>query len=198
MFKNSDSVNLTLRISEIGAAFYQDPDTVEELGFIEIYNYGDDEIELSDLELRSSSSKMGATDLWEGYFSLPDQKVGAGEYILLRPESSHTISKGWKEDTIAGVLYISNGDYFPFWTNYGFAELVSQGQSVDFVRWGSSSIADPVEGQYESKAPAFPWGDSYPGNRSIGRYDEDRNTDSGMDWQAYTSNTMITPGGPNS
>ena len=61
LVKNSDSVNLSVRISEIGACYYQDPVLVEKLPFIEIYNYGDEAVELSDMELRCTASHPGAS-----------------------------------------------------------------------------------------------------------------------------------------
>lgn len=109
------------------------------------------------------------------------------------------------DDSVNGIFYLSRVNYFPYWTNLGFAELITQGQSVDFVRWGSSSIAYPSSGTFEGTSPSsyyheIPYvidPDDYQ-LRSIGRIDEDSDTDSGLDWKSYYGTIYpATPGGPN-
>ncbi len=182
---SGESSSITLRISEVGCGYYQDIPL-----YLEVYNYGTETVDLGKVVLRSSASVLGSDLLYEGEFSLPSFEVPPGAYILLRSGISDSLMDAEEQ----GVFYISEGDYFPYWTNMGFAELMARGQTVDFVRWGSGGIAQPTSGTFEGTAPGTTYSASYSYGRSIIRSDVDNDTDEGLDWSSCTKHT---PGGPN-
>ncbi|MBF9014406.1 MULTISPECIES: hypothetical protein [unclassified Oceanispirochaeta] len=235
---NQDDVYVPVRISEIGSAYYQDEIEVIKLPYIELYNYGNEAVDISILTLRCSSSIMGSNELFDGEFELPSYSLQPGAYMLLRagveahefnfddyksyydkdpkyvpnydPDVGLRLEEVFSpeeiernDDAVKGIFYLNRVGYFPYWTNQGFAELITQGQSVDFIRWGSSSIAYPSSGTFDGTSPGSYFGEitfnidptlRINHIRSVGRIDENTDTDSGLDWKSYYP---ATPGGPN-
>ncbi|OQY31457.1 MAG: hypothetical protein B6241_13840 [Spirochaetaceae bacterium 4572_59] len=180
-----DTAGITLRISEVGCAYYQ-----EDPVFIEIYNYGSETVDLGDCVLRSSAALLGSITLYEGEFELPSHPVEPGAFVLIRADvNAEPTEHGAAQVDRYDEISVSAGGYFPYWTNMGFAELTARGQSVDFVRWGSGGIANPTTGSFESSAPGTSYVENYYFVKSIARADEADDTDSGMDWDSTADST---------
>ncbi len=108
----------------------------------------------------------------------------------------------------ASTLYLIDGSSnIPFWTNtQGFVELLSSGQTVDFVRFGSDTVAPITAGAWTgANVAGFPVVTTKPDptssitfynyNTSIVRLASSfQQTHTAADW---SPSSFTTPGGPN-
>jgi hypothetical protein len=174
-----------LRISEIGSCYY-----IDSACWVELHNAGDADEELSYYQLRAPGVYQQGTVPYvpSKLFSLPSVALRPGEYLVVRAKSSSALPDG------AGVVHIAADGYLPWWSSSGFAELSSNGVTVDFVRFGGS-IVEPTDSPAwdGGNAPAQPSSPSDYG-RALARDKAQGDHDRTSDW---TMRAFATPGGPN-
>ncbi len=162
----------SLLINEVGSTYFAGVSS-----WFEIYNTTAGPIDLSDFLVASTyitSSSPYYIYFSRTYFALPATNIPAGGYMLIRGFDYKGDSDG------PGVVHIGNENYLPFWTDQGFIELLSLGQTVDFVRFGGLNV-NPLTGSFSSSAPALP-NNSNDYGKSIARSSSSSDTDSGTDW----------------
>lgn len=186
---NGAGAESALRITEIGSAYYGDSST-----WVEVYNASSQPVHLSSYQFRSTSRRNEDSTL--GYtitYSLPPFVVAPGAYFLLR-------ARPYSDYVTAGntaFLLATSGSftYTPRFSSAGngFVEILFQGKTVDFVRFGSNSI-QPLTGTFQGLAPAVMASNTNGYGFCIRRDGLLQDTDQGNDW-VYAS--TATPGGPN-
>lgn len=187
--KNASAPSQSLVITEIGSAYYYDSST-----WIEVYNRGSRPQNLSTFTLRCTSQKTN--DLTFGYtvtYSLPSMVILPGRYALIR--SGLWAPYGSANGVAVVSMNMGGSSYVPRFGSggNGFAELIYQGTTVDFVRFGTSTDL-PFSGNFSGTAPAIPAGTNTNYGFSIGRNGNNADNDSGSDW---TFRSTATPGGAN-
>lgn len=186
---NEAGAESALRITEIGSAYYGDSTT-----WVEVYNASAQPVHLSSYQFRSTSRKNEDSTL--GYtmtYSLPPFAIAPGAYFLLRGKpNSDYVTAG---STAFLLAYSGPYTFTPRFSSAGngFAEILYQGKTVDFVRFGSSAT-EPLTGSFQGVAPAVLSSNSNGYGFCIRRSGTLQDTDQGNDW-TYTS--TATPGGPN-
>ena len=182
----------TLRISEVGSCPYTNISS-----WLEVWNDTAEAAQLSQFQLRTYARLKASPYSFSGIvtFNLPSLLVQPGGYALIRGRISADNVNGTR------VVYIDDGSTrVPNWlsdgtnTGSGFVELVKDGATVDFVRFGSNTAA-PLTGTAWSgaAAPALPTGSGNYG-KSISRDGALTDTDTPADW---TLRAWVTAGGPN-
>ncbi len=153
--------------------------------WVEVYNASDDTLNLEDYALRSPSSGRTSPFRARGnaVFSLPPLNISAGGYALIISEVDDEMFGGPRH------VHVREGDAVPAWSEDGFAELLEDGATLDFVRFGNSA---------EEPASAGAWGGggapALGGAESLARDEDNTDTDAADDWSL---NTFATAGGPN-
>lgn len=122
----------TLVINEVGA------------GWLELHNISASAVGLKDYQMRSASWLLVGTE-WKTYaeykWDLPDVAIPANGYVFIRraerdkqqqPKVYPANSK-WVELGETGRLFSLSPDN-------GFVDLIRNGQSADFIRWGKSKV----------------------------------------------------------
>ncbi|MDH5753409.1 MAG: lamin tail domain-containing protein, partial [Deltaproteobacteria bacterium] len=176
-----------LKITEVGSAYYSNSSN-----WIEIYNASAEPAQLASYSLRT------LWGWWDGYtfdsaeaaIALPTATVPAGGYMLVRGAPPDTPTQN-----TAQVVYVSDGQgRVPYWDSDGYAELILDGATADFVRFGSSGSAPTTASAWGAgAAPALPNHDLSYGY-SIARDGSNTDSDVAGDWY---SRDFATPGGPN-
>ena len=165
------SASASLRLSEVSRSF------AGNAHWIEVYNASDKTLNLEDFELRSSSSRGDTT------FSLPPLNLNAGGYALIIAEVDEAMFDGPRH------VHIRDGNAVPAWDESGFVELVGDGATLDFVRFGNSDETPETGAAWQGgAAPALGNG------ASLARDSANTDTDAASDW---TLQTFATAGGPN-
>ena len=183
----------SLIISEVGSCPY-----VDSPGWIEVYNPTSNTTYLSSYELRTTGWQYIDPNFFphsDVTFNLPDITIYPGSYALIRGKPFDDMVDG------TAVVHIknSNGIYpncYDFYDEGGFAELVRDGVTVDFVRFGPSTVTPTTGGQWlVGTAPALPsTGSDDDIIISIARDGANTDTDDSTDWAIQD---FSTPGGPN-
>ncbi|QLG89221.1 lamin tail domain-containing protein [Chitinibacter bivalviorum] len=122
-----------LRISEISSS-----------GWIEIYNPNTDPVDVSRVKLRTYDNASRIIE-----FDIPAATILPKGYLVVakKPTASAVSSQQ--------VVFVGNLSQYPdFWSS-GFVELITDTQSIDFVRYGSDSTAS----KFAAQSPA-PWSGS--------------------------------------
>ena len=143
--------------------------------WVELRNPGSQTVNLIGWHLVAYNSSGGVlTD-----YTLPAINLAGGAYLTIH-ENSGTNSGS----------HVYMGDSLN-WTNGGSGAVAlknSGGTGVDFVRWGSSSVAPPSGTTWTGGNPSSPASGS-----SLARVSSGADTDSASDWSALSP----TPGGAN-
>lgn len=111
----------------------------DDAAWVEIYNPNRHPVNLASYQLRTSASD-GSTALDPAQprtFALPDVAVPAQGFLVVAAATKVT---SWSRDN-AQIVHVRDGEASPYWGGDGFVELVEDGASVDFVRFGSSTVA---------------------------------------------------------
>jgi hypothetical protein len=135
---------------------------------IELYNAGDQEIDLSGWTVESS-----APGYTTALFSIPTFKLSAGAFVVLTEASGINTNS---------TLFF--GRNIP-WSNGNPGACIlrdNKQKPVDFVRWGGSSAAIPDGTAFAGPDPEAPG----PG-KTLGRLFAETDNDSGRDWSAQNS-----------
>ncbi|WP_420476702.1 hypothetical protein [Noviherbaspirillum sp. ST9] len=181
------SENGSLLISEVATGYYSN-----DIVWLEVVNTSMQPLLLSRFVLRSSSidSATGVSSLAPAEFALPDVTLAPGAFLVIGSRTSDGL-----EDS-AQMVYVRNSTARPFWNANGSVELVRDGATTDFVRFGTST-AEPSSGNAWSGAsvPALPSGPEEHG-KSIVRLAARgmADTDTAADWSLVN---FATPAGMN-
>ncbi|HYC43428.1 MAG TPA: hypothetical protein VEB70_10630 [Noviherbaspirillum sp.] len=140
----------TLLISEVATSYYSN-----DVAWLEVVNTSTQAIQLSRYLLRSShiDSSTGISTHVAQEFSLPDVTLAPGEYLVIASKTSDELVDSPQ------MVYVKNGTTRPFWNANGSAELVRDGVTIDFVRFGTSTT-DPLSpgGWSGASVPPLPSG----------------------------------------
>lgn len=176
-----------LMISEIATNYYSD-----DVAWFEVYNPTGAPLSLAQYQLRSSHLDLGSRSF--SYtpvnFSLPDVVVPSGSYVVVAGRVFNALTAN------SQMVYVRNGSLVPFWTGHGSIELLRNGSTVDFVRFGNANGAPAASTAWRSApVPALPSGAQEHGKSivrllSAGMTD----TDTAADWALVN---FATPAGPN-
>ncbi|MEJ5284964.1 MAG: hypothetical protein WHS77_07955 [Brevinematales bacterium] len=171
-----------LKISEVGSTYYSDSSA-----WIEIYNPTNVSVILSKYVLRSYDQN--------GYikmFSLPALTIEPGSYVIIRAKPYSGLVDSDR------IGYVSSGGSYPYWQANGFVELIYSNYTIDFVRFGGSTVSPMYDGLDGNpawnggSAVSLPFSSNSYGF-SLSRNPSQIDTDTSSDFTVKTA----TPGGPN-
>jgi hypothetical protein len=177
-----------LVISEVATCYYYDITC-----WFEIYNPNSAAINLSSYQVKVSSINVtnGSEATPITNYTLPSFEVAAGSYAILSGNVDGLSQRGTQ------LIQIRSGNQIPFWTGSGFVELMKDGATVDFVRFGSSTQIPTTSSQWSgSSVGALPYSASSYG-KSIARLYPDIatiDTNTASDWSSID---WTTPAGRN-
>lgn len=138
----------TLIISEVASNF-----SADDSAWLEIYNPSDAPIALAAYQLRTGSATAGPDSAT--LFALPDASVPAKGLLVIAGAVKVT---SWTKDT-PQIVYVKNGADSPYWNANGFVELLKDGATADFVRFGNSAVAPLSAGTWNgANVAALPSG----------------------------------------
>ncbi len=176
-----------LLISEVASNYYSD-----DVAWFEVYNPNPAPVALSDYTLVSSyiDTGTGASSLAPASFSLPAVAVPAYGYLAVASKPYDKLKDSRQ------MVYVKSGTRTPYWNGSGSLELVTQGRTADFVRFGNSTAAPATASEWSGAAlAALPSGPNEHGRavvRLAARGMAD--TNSAADW---TLVNFATPAGVN-
>jgi hypothetical protein len=174
-----------LLISEVGSCYYADSAC-----WFEIFNAGSREEQLADYQVRTPAATGGFSPSGTAahLFALPRYTLSPGQYAVIAAASSKALPDGH------GTLHIKDGALLPWWSDDGFVELVSDGRSVDFVRFGGNRVPALTTGSFrEDSDSSLPMGPFAYGH-ALARNEQLSDTNAARDfsWRAFA-----TPRAPN-
>lgn len=177
----------TLLISEIASNYYSD-----DVAWFEVYNPNAAPVALSDYTLRASyvDTGSGASSLAPASFALPNAAVPAYGYLVIASKPYDKLKDS------SQMVYVKSGTLTPFWNGSGSIELIANGATADFVRFGSSGAAPASASAWSGPGvAALPAGPNEHG-RAIVRLASGgmADTNTAADW---TLVNFATPGGAN-
>ena len=177
-----------LKISEIASCFYTNVTC-----WFEIYNPTSATINLSSYQIQASSVNVsnGSLETPITTYTLPSFEIAAGGYAIVSGNVANLTQRGTQ------LVGVRSGDQVPFWTGSGFVELIKDGATIDFVRFGSSSQTPTTSSQWSGASViALPNSASSYGKSIVRLYPDiatiDTNTAS--DWSSVD---WTTPAGRN-
>jgi hypothetical protein len=176
-------IGVDLLITEIGSTKFAD-----NIAWFEVYNPTSSAINLSKYQLRAlgvaSTGGSASISTW----TLPSFSVAAGTWVVIGGKVSAEVF-----DTNKSVYIFNAPSIVPFWNANGFIELTKAGATVDFVRFGTSSVLPTTASQWDnSSGPALPYTAQDFGKSIVRAPGAD--TNSAKDW---SSRDFATPAGPN-
>ncbi len=175
-----------LLINEISSTRYNTDNA-----WFEIYNASNIKRNLKDYQLRSLAQLN--VDPWTFYdetiFDLPALELAPGSYTLVAAKGTDIVIPSSEQ------VYVLKDDHLiPRWRESGFIELVKEDQSLDFVRFGSSTT-EPLSPEAWSgdAAPMLPSA-AFEHGKSLVREPNQKDSNSPADW---SNRDFVTPAGPN-
>ena len=155
--------------------------------WVEVYNASDGTVNLEDYALRTASRGRTSPYRPAGVttFSLPPLNLPAGGYALIIGEPSDEVFDGPRHVHVRGS---ANDGAVPAWDEDGFVELLEDGTTVDFVRFGDAD---------EEPESGGAWGGGSAttlDEESLARDEGSADTDAASDWALQP---FATAGGPN-
>lgn len=130
--QTSVTAKADLRITEVGIGFHKG-----DSAWLELFNASNVTLDLSDYQLRTHAVQRAEPfgDFGAMTFDLPALWLAPNEYVFVAGAGENKQSFGPKQ------VYLSHvANTMPHWGNSGFVELLRQGKSVDFVRFGDSKV----------------------------------------------------------
>jgi hypothetical protein len=176
-----------LVISEVSTCYYFDVGC-----WFEVHNPTAAAISLSGYQLKALGvdTTVGGT-LTVQTFALPAVNVPAGGYAVVAGNSSNAVQRSTQ------MAWVRAGNQVPFWKADGFIELLSNGATVDFVRFGSSTQSPSTASEWSGSAVTALPSSASSYNQSIVRNYTTIGTldsNSASDWYAVS---FATPAGRN-
>jgi hypothetical protein len=178
-----------LGISEVATCFFSYVTC-----WFEIYNPTSATINLSSYQVKAPSidviSGLPTTPITT--YTFPSFELASGAYAIISGNVSNLAQRG------AQLVGIRSGNQVPYWRQNGFIELMKDGATVDFVRFGTSTQTPTTSSQWSgSSVAALPSSSasdygksivrSYPNNATI-------DTNTASDWSSVN---WTTPAGRN-
>jgi hypothetical protein len=168
-----------LLISEVSSN-YQDGKGA----WLEIYNSSTQDISLDGVSVRAAGASWQVT--MESFY-LPNREIKAGAYLLVAGKIPRETRLNTRQ-----IVYVGNVTSTPYWDDNGAVELVNDGVTLDFVRFGNS-LAAPLSASAWSGSNVAVMPLSY-GHALVRRGEMKVNSHSKQDW---TLVPFATPAGPN-
>jgi hypothetical protein len=189
-----------LRISEIGSnSYYVDINgrtRADVPVWFELINTGTRAVDTAGYRIKSSAGDKTGGFLPFKIFDLPSINVPPKGVVVLRGKRLSADNED--QDSLLPtktVAYLGdNSGNYPAWRWSGFIELMRQGKTVDFVRFGASTqVPTTASGWQGDSAAAMPYGQNRFGF-ALARDKAGSDTNKPSDW---TLRHFATPGGPN-
>lgn len=177
-----------LGISEVATCFYTNVTC-----WFEIYNPTSAAINLNSYQVKVSSVNVTNGSLVTPIttYTLPSFEVPAGNYVIVSGNVANLTQTGTQ------LVGIRSGNQVPFWTASGFIELMKNGATVDFVRFGSSTQTPTTSSEWSgSSVAALPNSASSYGKSIVRPYPDNAtiDTNTASDWSSVD---WATPAGRN-
>ncbi|WP_396588261.1 lamin tail domain-containing protein [Bermanella sp. R86510] len=169
-----------LIITEVSECYYSNT-----YCWFELYNPTSSNIDLSDYSFKSVYVD-GSFFQYDGAveFALPSQTINPGQYVVIRSDNT-----GGSFTSNNRIVYVHQSGNYPLWRDAGFIDLIKNGDTQDFVTFGSSYTPTTAGAWSGSYAPALrAEADKY--GTSIGRDGSNTDTDSESDWNSYSFATL--------
>ena len=162
------------------------------VSWLEVYNNTGAAVDLSKYSLRTPAINLGTQAVSDSVsFALPQLTLPDNSYLVIGAQASTDLQNG------SDHIYIANASQqAPYWQGLnGFAELISNGATVDFVRFGSSTAQPTTSGAWSGPAVVALPNSATDYNTSIVRpFARFTQTHTAGDWSAVN---FATPGGIN-
>ena len=162
------------------------------VSWLEVYNNTGAAVDLSQYSLRTPAINLGTQAVSDSVsFALPQHTLPDNSYLVIGAQASTDLQNG------SDHIYIANASQqAPYWQGLnGFAELISNGATVDFVRFGSSTAQPTTSGAWSGPAVVALPNSATDYNTSIVRpFARFTQTHTAGDWSAVN---FATPGGIN-
>ncbi|MBD1557718.1 lamin tail domain-containing protein [Vibrio sp. S9_S30] len=188
-FRNASIVSpqSELIINEISTSKYTDDQR-----WIEVYNSGSTNIDLSQYSLRSKAVNNSYILQKDYTFPLPQATLNTGEYVLIQARRLHNAPA--KTERSKQLIVLDNENYIPYWGSNGFVEIVqnSNNQTVDFVRFGTDTTLPTSAENWTGTSTIEALPKSLGG--SLSRSQMHTDTNKAEDWRMVA---FATPGGVN-
>ena len=180
-----------LMLSEVSANAAAD-----DSAWVEVYNPNEHPINLAGYQLRTGTTDGSAAGdpAQPKIFALPEATVPPRGVLVVAAAVKAT---SWSSNN-AQIVYVRDGATSPYWGSSGFIELLSGDESVDFVRFGSST-AEPLSPDAWSgpNLPALPEGDAAYGKSIVRPMPKGSAPALGRAAEAWAQVHFATPAGPN-
>ncbi|WP_028974139.1 zinc-dependent metalloprotease family protein [Spirochaeta cellobiosiphila] len=185
IIQNSSSYSpKEIYITEVGASYYSNSSI-----WFEVYNPNNVSVNLSAYSLRSYGTNNSQDDVYVMEIPLHSYTLAPHGYAVLKIKNSHSPDSLHSQGDFIPTVVYKNVTYHSFWSDSGYVELVRDGVTYDFIRFGNCSI-EPQSGYFSGKAEGFPsslssykyygyYGNSLSRNQSSEMYID---TDSNNDW----------------
>jgi hypothetical protein len=176
-----------LLITEVATNHYSN-----DVAWLEVVNTSNQVVRLSRYVLRSSyiSTETGVSSYEPVEFPLPDVTLAAGAHLVIASKTSDELMDN------SQIVHVKNGMLLPYWNANGSLELVRDGATVDFVRFGTSTANPVSDGEWDGESVSpLPSGPDEHG-KSIVRLASRKlaDTNSASDWSLVN---FATPAGLN-
>ena len=176
-----------LIISEVATNYYSN-----DVAWLEIYNRDSAPVTLSSYQLRSShiDPSIGTPSFEPIAFDLPVVVVPAKSFVVIAAGVYDKLQNNHQ------IVYVKNGGAVPFWNANGSVELIAAGETVDFVRFGSSLAVPLTSAAWNGRnVDALPSGATEHGKSLVRLASRGMpDTDTASDW---TLVNFATPAGMN-
>lgn len=175
-------------ISEVASGFYDSTPY-----WFEIVNIGNAAVNLGGFTVNTGQSVLGTSPATFGgrqSFRLPNVSVAPGAFIVISGERRD------KVPNTSQLVHISEGQapvIYPYWTSSGSIELVKNGVTRSFVRFGANTDM-PTTGPAPRSAPALPNAANAFGYAIVLPGKSAAQIDPAGTWQSVD---WTTPAGPN-
>ena len=137
--ENVDGKAGRLILSEVATNYYSN-----DVAWFEVHNPSGVAVSLSRYTLRSShiDPASGVSSMTPMEFALPAATVPARGYLVIAANNSGRLHDN------AQMVYVKNGGAVPYWNSGGSIELLAEGVTVDFVRFGGSTAAPAIVSEW--------------------------------------------------
>lgn len=180
-----------LMLSEVSANAAAD-----DSAWVEVYNPNEHPINLADYQLRTGTTDGSAAGdpAQPKVFALPEATVPPRGVLVVAAAVKIT---SWSSNN-AQIVYVRDGATSPYWGSSGFVELLSGNESVDFVRFGSSTAAPLSPDAWSGpNLPALPEGDAAYGKSIVRPMPKGSAPALDRAAKAWAQVNFATPAGPN-
>ena len=174
-------------ISEVANNYYGTT-----VSWLEVFNNTGAPVDLSRYSLRTPAVTPNSQAVADSVtFALPQFTLPHNSYVVIGARANSDLQNG------ASHIYIANADnQLPYWQGLsGFAELLSNGSTVDFVRFGASTAQPTTASAWSGPSVPAMSGSANSYNTSIVRaFSRFKQTHTAGDWSGVN---FATPGGIN-